>query len=96
MPKYAVIYWKNLDKDNITTKGFDDEHEMVDFVESKRISGYAVMVGEESYVNVKGEKTYKMRPFGAYNFFKRIYGYVGIFLVVIIILIILMWKHDFK
>lgn len=96
MPKYVVIYWKSLDKNNVTTKGFDDEHEMVEFVDSKRLGGYAVMVGEESYVNVKGEKTYKMRPFGAYNFFKRIYGYVGIFLVVIIILIILMWKHDFK
>jgi hypothetical protein len=96
MPKYAVIYWKNLDKNNITTKQFDDEQEMVEFVESKRLSGYGIMVAEESYKNSKGEKTYQMRPFGAYKFFKRIYVYVGIFLVIIIFLIILLWKYDFK
>lgn len=96
MPKYVVIYWKNLNKNNVTTLGFDDEHEMVEFVEDKRLTGHAVMVGEENYVNKKGEKTYTMRPFGAYKFFKNIYINIGIFLFLIIILIILFWKYDFK
>jgi hypothetical protein len=94
MPKYAVIYWKSLEKNNITTKQFDDEQEMVEFVESKRMGGYAILIGEENYLNAKGEKTYKIRPTAAYHFFKRIYAYVGIFLVIIIFLIILLWKYD--
>ena len=95
MPKYAVIYWKSLEKNNITIKQFDDEQEMVEFVESKRMGGYAILIGEENYLNTKGEKTYKIRPTAAaYHFFKRIYAYVGIFLVIIIFLIILLWKYD--
>jgi hypothetical protein len=94
MPKYAVIYWKSLDQNNITLKEFEDEKEMGDFVEAKSISGYGVIVCEENFVNSKKEKVYKIRPTPTYNFFKKIYIYVGFFLVTIIILIILLWKYD--
>jgi hypothetical protein len=96
MPKYAVIYWKTLNKNNITLKEFEDEREMEEFVEEKSISGYGVIVSEENFVNAKKEKIYKIRPTSTYNFFKKIYIYVGIFLVTIIFLIILLWKYDFS
>ena len=90
--KLALIYWKTLDKDNVSVREFDNEHDLLEFAESKRKSGHATLVCELNYCSMDGEKTYKLRNYGAYPFFKNWYKYVGLFLISMIICLILTWK----
>ena len=90
--RYAVIYWKGLKNDNVLVKEFNDEQEMVDFAETQKIRRYGVLVGEITSVGKNGEKTFKVRNYGAYPIFKRWYKYFGLFLIGLIIFLILSWK----
>ncbi len=92
MGRYAVIYWKNLNKDKITVKEFDDEAEMVEYAENKKLSGYGVIVADESSQNMMREKSYIVRHYGAYFIFRYLAIYFGLILIVLIIVIFLMLK----
>lgn len=92
MSKYAVVYWKHLNKDMVNVKEFTDEAEMVEFAESKKISGHGVLVTEKSHSKIGGEKVYTVRHYGAYFVFKYLAIYLGIILIVLTFLIILFFK----
>ena len=89
--RYAIIYWKNLNKDRVSVKVFDDEQEMVNFAESRREQRYVILVGEMVALKY-GEKVYKVRNYGAYPYFKWLYKLIGLFLIGVIIFLILSWK----
>jgi hypothetical protein len=89
--KYAIIFWKNINRDKFSVRTFEDEQEMVDFAEQCRMERYGTMVAER--VNVRnGEEVYKVRNYGAYPFFKHLYKLIGLFLIGLIIFLILSWK----
>jgi len=92
MSKYAVVYWKSLGNDKITLKEFDDEAEMVDFAEQKKIAGYGVIVAESSHQNLRREKTYTIWHYGAYFFFRYAAVYFGVILIVLIFVLFLFLK----
>ena len=90
--KYVIIYWKKLNKDEVSVRTFEDEQDMVDFAESKKSIGYATIVGETTYVESDGKMRFEIRNYGAYPFFKNWYKYLGLFLISLIIFLILTWK----
>lgn len=96
MPKYVVIFWKNLYKNNVSMRSFEDEHDLANFVESKSDTRYNIIVGESVMTNSQGDKIYRIKPFGVYQFFKKIYFFISVFLFLILISIILIWIYDFK
>jgi hypothetical protein len=90
--RYSVIYWKGLRRTDIKVCQFEDEQDTTAFAEEKKESGYAVMVSEWQSVDKWGIKTYRMRNYGAYPFFKVLYKIIGLILIGIIIFLILSWK----
>ena len=90
--RYAIVFWKGLSKDNVAIRDFNDEQEMTTFAENLKMSGYAVLVGEVIHVARSGEKTFKLRKYGAYPVIKNWYKYFGLFLVALVIVLILAWK----
>lgn len=92
MAKYVVVYFKNLNRDSVLSKDFDDEQELTSFVEDKRDDGYSILVGEASYLGINGEKAFKMRKYGSYALFKYVHIYLGIILFAFSICLILFYK----
>jgi hypothetical protein len=90
--RYAVVYWKGLRKNDIKVCQFEDEQDTTAFAEEKRESGFGVMVGEWVSVDKEGIKTYRMKNYGAYPYFKVFYKLIGLILIGIIIFLILSWK----
>jgi len=90
--RYSVIYWKGLRKNDIKVCQFEDEQDTTAFAEEKRESGFGVMVGEWVSVDKEGIKTYRMKNYGAYPYFKVFYKLIGLILIGIIIFLILSWK----
>jgi len=90
--RYAVFYWKGLRKNQIKVCQFEDEQDTTSFAEERRLSGYAVMVGEWVSEDRLGGKTLQMRNYGAYPYFKVFYKIIGLILIGIIIFLILSWK----
>ena len=90
--RYVVIYWKGLRKNQVKVCGFEDEQDTTAFAEERRLSGWAVMIGEWQSVDKDGAKTYRMRNYGAYPYFKVFYKRIGLILIGIIIFLILSWK----
>lgn len=92
IPKYAVVYWKNLSRDCVLVMTFSDEEEMVTFAESQRLSGYTTLVGEIVSISRNGEKTFKFKKYGAYPYLKYWFKFFSLFLISLIIFLILYWK----
>jgi hypothetical protein len=92
MSKYAVVYWKNLKKDQINIKEFSDEAEMVEFAEEKKVSGYGILVAQISHNTISGEKVYEVRNYGAYVVFKHIAIYLGLILTLLGVFVFLYFK----
>lgn len=90
--RYVVIYWKNLSRDSVLVMTFLDEQEMVTFAESQRLSGYTTLVGEVISVSRNGEKTFKLKKYGAYPYLKYWFKFFSLFLISLIIFLILSWK----
>lgn len=90
--RYAIIFWKKLNKDKVNVREFDNEGDLMSFAKQTRSHGYATIVCELKYTSRAGEKTYKVWNFGAYPFFRNWYKYVGLFLIGMIICLILTWK----
>jgi hypothetical protein len=90
--RYVVIYWKGLRKNQVKVCEFEDEQDTTDFAEDKRMSGNAVMIAEWQSVDRDGAKTYQLRNYGAYPYFKVFYKLIGLILIGIIIFLILSWK----
>lgn len=90
--KYAVVFWKNLSRDSVSVMTFTDEQEMVNFAEAQRFSGYSTFIGEITYINRNGEKTFKLRKYGAYPYLKFWFKFFSLFLISLIIFLILYWK----
>lgn len=92
MSKYAVVYWKNLNKDKITIREFDDESEMVEFAEEKKVAGNGVIVSEKNFMTMGGEKVYTLRHYGAYYIFRYMAIYFGIILITLTFFIFLLLR----
>lgn len=91
MSKYVVIFWKTLYDDKVRIADFDDEHEVTEFAENKRMNGYCVILSEKLY-SLNNEVVHKIRRYGAYPFYANIYQTIGLILLGIIIFVFLFWK----
>lgn len=78
MTKYYVIHCKSLYKNTVTIQDFEKEKDAYDFANTLKSGGSIVFIATNG-AKVKSEsKDYKLRMYGAFPFYKHVYSYIAI------------------
>lgn len=73
MENYFVVFWKNLKNDEVKISSFHNELDAKEFSSIMVSKGYSVFFVSKKPNTIDSViNTYKLKPFGAYSFYKRI------------------------